>query len=75
MKARSCLKKLIDLSKSSEQLAAINKATNSSNKVDLKKVNQVIKNYDRKMRLFQIVRIISYAKRFLNMVMVVGRLY
>ena len=75
MKARSCLKKLNDLSKSSEQLAAINKATNSSNKVDLKKVNQVIKNYDRKMRLFQIVRIISYAKRFLNMVMVVGRLY
>ena len=75
MKVRSYLKKLNDLSKSSEHLAAVSKATNSSNKVDLKKVNQVIKNYDRKMRLFQLVRIISYAKRFRNMVMVVGRLY
>ena len=37
MKTKSCLKKLKDLSKSSEQLAAVNKATNSNNKVDFQK--------------------------------------
>ena len=37
MKARSCLEKLQDSSKSSEQLAEINKATHSSNKIDFEK--------------------------------------
>ena len=37
MKAKSCLEKLQDSSKSSEQLAAVNKATHSSNKIDLEK--------------------------------------
>ena len=37
MKARSCLEKLQDSSKSSEQLAAVNKATHSSNKIDFEK--------------------------------------
>ena len=32
MKAKPCLEKLQDSSKSSEQLAAVNKATHSSNK-------------------------------------------
>ena len=34
MKAKSCLEKVQDSSKSSEQLAAVNKATHSSNKID-----------------------------------------
>ena len=37
MKAKSCLEKLQDSSKSSEQLAAVNKATHSSNKIDFEK--------------------------------------
>ena len=37
MKAKSCLEKLQDSSKSSEQLAAVNKATQSSNKIDFEK--------------------------------------
>ena len=37
MKAKSCLGKLQDSSKSSEQLAAVNKATHSSNKIDFEK--------------------------------------
>ena len=38
MKVKSCLEKLQDSSKSSEQLAVINKATHSSNKIDFEKV-------------------------------------
>ena len=34
MKARLCLEKLQDSSESSEQLAEVNKATHSSNKID-----------------------------------------
>ena len=37
MKARSYLEKLQDLSKSSEQLSEVNKATHSSNKIDFKR--------------------------------------
>ena len=37
MKARSCLEKPQDSSKSSEQLAAVNKAAQSSNKIDFEK--------------------------------------
>ena len=37
MKAKSCLEKLQDSSKSSEQLAAVNKAPHSSNKIDFEK--------------------------------------
>ena len=37
MKARSCLEKLQDSSKSSEQLAEVNKTTHSSNKLDFEK--------------------------------------
>ena len=37
MKAKSCLDKLQDSSKSSEQLAAVNKATHASNKIDFEK--------------------------------------
>ena len=37
MKAKSCLEKLKDLSKPSEQLAEVNKATHSSNKMDFEK--------------------------------------
>ena len=37
MKAKSCLEKLQDSSKFSEQLAAVNKATHSSNKIDFEK--------------------------------------
>ena len=37
MKAKSCLDKLRDSSKSSEQLAAANKAFHSSNKIDSEK--------------------------------------
>ena len=37
MKAILCLEKLQDSSKSSEQLAEINKATHSSNKIDFEK--------------------------------------
>ena len=37
MKAKSCLEKLQDSSKSSQQLATVNKATRSSNKIDFEK--------------------------------------
>ena len=37
MKARSCLEKLQDSSKSSEQLSEVNKATHSSNKIDFER--------------------------------------
>ena len=37
MKARSCLEKLQDSSKSSEQLSEVNKATCSSNKIDFER--------------------------------------
>ena len=37
MKARSCLEKLQDSSKSSEQLSVVNKATHSSNKIDFER--------------------------------------
>ena len=37
MKAKSCLEKLQDSSKFSEQLAAVNQATHSSNKIDFEK--------------------------------------
>ena len=37
MKAKLCLEKLQDSSKSSEQLATVNKATHSSNKIDFEK--------------------------------------
>ena len=37
MKAKSCLDKLQDSSKSSEQLAAVNKATHASNRIDFEK--------------------------------------
>ena len=37
MKAKSCLDKLQDSSKSSEQLAAVNKNTHASNKIDFEK--------------------------------------
>ena len=37
IKAKSCLEKLQDSSKSSEQLAAVNKASHSSNKIDFEK--------------------------------------
>ena len=37
MKARSCLYKLQDSSKSSEQLSEVNKATHSSNKIDFER--------------------------------------
>ena len=37
MKARSCLQKLQDSSKSSEQLAEVNKTTHSSNKTDFER--------------------------------------
>ena len=37
MKTKSCLEKLQDSSKSSEQLAAVNKVTYSSNKIDFEK--------------------------------------
>ena len=37
MKAKSCLEKLQGSSKSSKQLAAVNKATHSSNKIDFEK--------------------------------------
>ena len=75
MKAKSCLEKLQDSSKSSEQLAAVNKATHSSNKIDFEKDEPRKQGCDRKKQLFQIARIISYAKGFLNMVMVVELLY
>ena len=58
MKAKLCLEKLQDSSKSSEQLAAVTKATHSSNKIDFEKVNQESKGYDRKKQFFQIARII-----------------
>ena len=51
-----------------KNLAAVNKATHEN-------VNQERKGYDRKKQLFQIARIISNAKGFLNMVMIVGPLY
>ena len=37
MKAKLCLEKLQDSSKSSEQLAAVTKATHCSNKIDFEK--------------------------------------
>ena len=37
MKARSCLEKLQDSSKSSEQLSEVNKATHSSNKINFER--------------------------------------
>ena len=37
MKTKSCLEKLQDSSKSSEQLTEVNKATHSSNKIDFEK--------------------------------------
>ena len=37
MKAKSCLEKLQDSSKSSEQLASVNRANHSSNKIDFEK--------------------------------------
>ena len=37
MKAKSCLEKLQDSSKSSEQLVTVNKTTHSSNKIDFEK--------------------------------------
>ena len=37
MKANSCFEKLQDSSKPSEQLAEVNKATYSSNKIDFEK--------------------------------------
>ena len=37
MKIKSCLEKLQDSSKSSEQLAEVNKATHSGNKIDFEK--------------------------------------
>ena len=37
MKARSCLEKLQNSSKSSEQLSEVNKATHSSNKIDFER--------------------------------------
>ena len=73
MKAKSCLKKLQDSSKPSEQLAAVNKATHSSNKIDLEK------GEPRKQGLPQKKAAVSDSEDnfirkggFLNMAMVVG---
>ena len=75
MKAKSWLEKIQDSSKSSEQLAAVNKATHCSNKIDFEKGEPSKQGLRQKKQLFQIARIISYSKGFLNMVMVVGILY
>ena len=75
MKTKSCLEKLQDSSKSSEQLTAVNKTTHSSNKIDFEKDEPSKQGLRQKNQLFQIVRIISHAKGSLNMIMVVGLLY
>ena len=75
MKTKSCLEKLQESSKSSEQLAAVNKTTHSSNKIDFEKDEPSKQGLRQKNQLFQIVRIISHAKGSLNMIMVVGLLY
>ena len=75
MKARSCLEKLQDSSKSSEQLAEINKTTHSSNKIDSERDEPSKQGLRQKKVAFQIAKIISYAKRLLNMAMVDGLLY
>ena len=46
MKIKSCLEKLQDSSKSSEQLAEVNKATHSSNKIDFGKGEPSKQGYD-----------------------------
>ena len=60
MKAKSCLDKLQDSSKSSEQLAAVNKATHSSNKIDFEKGGPSNQMLLQKKWLFRIARIILY---------------
>ena len=75
MKAKPSLEKLQDSSKSSEQLAAVNKATHSSNKMDFEKGESSNQKLQQKKWLFQIARIILYVKEFLNMVLVVGLLH
>ena len=75
MKAKSCLDKLQDSSKSSEQLAAVNKATHASNKIDFEKGEPSNQKLRQKKVAFRIARIILYTKGFLNMVIVVGLLY
>ena len=75
MKAKLCLEKLQDSSESSEQLAEVNKATDSSNKIDFVKGEPSKQGLRQKKAAFQIARMISYAKGFLNMDMVVGLLY
>ena len=60
MKANSCLEKLQDSSKSSVQLATVNKAT---------------QGYDRVRTGLRQKKTDSTDKRFLTMVMVVGLLY
>ena len=70
VKARSCLEKLQDSSKSSEQLSVVTKPLTLVIKQILKEKNQASKGYDRKKQLFQIARTISYAKGFLSMAMV-----
>ena len=46
MRATLCLQKLQDSSKSSEQLAEVNKATHSSNKIDFEKGEPSKQGYD-----------------------------
>ena len=75
MKIKSCLEKLQDSSKSSEQLAEVNKATHSSNKIDFEKGEPSKQRLRQKKQLSQIARMISYVKGFLNMDIVVGLLY
>ena len=75
MNAKTCLEKLQVSCKSLEQLAAVNKATQSSNKIDFGKCEPSNQKLRQKKWLFRIARIILYAKGFLNMVMVVGLLY
>ena len=75
MRATLCLQKLQDSSKSSEQLAEVNKATHSSNEIDFEKGEPSKQRLRQKKQLSQIARIISYAKGFLNMDIVVGLLY
>ena len=52
MKAKSCLRSS-KIQVNPEQLAAVNKTTYSRNKIDLEKVNQANKGYDRKKRFFR----------------------
>ena len=47
MKARSCLEKLQDPSKSSEQLSVVNKATHCTNKIDFER-DKASKGYKQK---------------------------